>query len=410
MLTTVVVGRGLFGTATAKYLQRVRGQRVLAVGPTTFDSKHKVYSSHNDQGRVVRLLGFDDYWTDLNMEAAAGFRDLEAETGLAIVHRTGCVTTCEIPYEHSAYFKGDRVQQTASRAGLDVQVAKAGAADRLLREKGFGAPHPKTGVENACYEDGATGAGYLSVPNLKQAQELSFVSRGGMVNNHTVLSIARHQNRTWQVHLSDGSVVNAQNVVVCCGSFCNKLGLLPSGLRALPLHLKTETVLMAKLPGKVARELAVTMPSLLLEVDTGEYEGVYAVPPMQYQDSEWYLKIGCNSPEDRHFEVPAAGMQGDDDGRWSEISRWFEGGQADAGATQRQEQALKRVFLDLYPELAGSVSLFVPKRCIITRTPTARPILSELDCGLFVATGGNGYGAMASDAIGRRAAAMVAGA
>ena len=70
---------------------------------------------------------------------------------------------------------------------------------------------------------------------------------------------------------------------------------------------------------------------------------------------------------------------------------------------------MKRLFRRVYPGLYEDVSMFSPKRCIITRTPTSRPILSELDGGLFIATGGNGYGAMASDAIGRRAAAMVRG-
>ena len=423
MYSTIVVGRGLFGTAAAKHMQRVTGQRVLAVGPATFDSDHKVYSSHDDQGRVVRLLGFDDYWTDLNLEAAAGFRDLEAETGVTVVHRTGCVTTCEIPYEKSAYFKGDRVQRTAGRVGLPlhVQVAKTPtASNQLLREKGLRPnPDPKTGgrVVNACYEDGATGAGFLSIPDLKRAQELSFLSHGGTVSNHTALSLSRDDaNGAWRVHLSDGSVVSAPRVLVVCGSFCNKLlqqSKLP-GLQPLPLQLKTETVLLAKLPEGIARTAA-TKPSLLLEVDTGDYEGVYAVPPMRYPDGNWYLKIGCNSPEDRCFDsgVSGAGTGAkgpDGQSMWSEISRWFES--SDDTATQRQAETLERVFRDVYPELSENVSLFVPKRCIITRTPSGRPVLQELckcGSGLFVAAGGNGYGAMASDGIGRRAAAMVAG-
>ena len=158
-VTTVVVGRGLFGTATAKYLQRIRGERVLAVGPTKFDSNYGVYSSHNDQGRVVRLIGFDDYWTDLNVEAAFGFRQLELETGMTVVHRTGCVTACEIPYERSAYFQEDRVQRTASRVGLNIKVTTSQTpSEALLQETGFlgfGAPH----VENAAFEDGTGGAG-----------------------------------------------------------------------------------------------------------------------------------------------------------------------------------------------------------------------------------------------------------
>jgi sarcosine oxidase len=48
------------------------------------------------------------------------------------------------------------------------------------------------------------------------------------------------------------------------------------------------------------------------------------------------------------------------------------------------------------------------KACVISRTPTGNPYNGEVEPGLFVAHGCNGYSAMSSDAQGRQAAALVA--
>ena len=382
--------------AAAKYLQKIQPghHQVLLVGPTGFDSETSVFSSHSDQGRVVRLLGSDDFWTDLNMESAAGFQALEAETSSKIVHSTGCITACAAAHNASAYFGYSRVQDAASKFGLNLQLAESPtSAVTLARGHGY----QLQGARNACYE-GGQGAGYLSIPNLKSAQEHSFSVHGGVLNGGTVLKVSRTGEtgeNLIELTLADGSTVRAHNVLVCGGSFCNQL--LPAEL-ALPLHLKTETVVTAELPACVARELA-SLPSLLWEVDASEFEGVYLVPPMKYADGKWYLKIGCNSPKDMHFEQSSCDT-------WNQISRWFEAEDGNE-ATVEQERVLRSVLRDINPELYRKVVSFAPKRCIITRTPSGRPILEQLDENLFVATGGNGYGAMASDAIGRRAAEMV---
>ena len=133
-----------------------------------------------------------------------------------------------------------------------------------------------------------------------------------------------------------------------------------------------------------------------------------------YPDGTWCLKLGANSTLDRHFAV-------DDDSSshvaMTALAEWFAPLPAGTSQVQHEESALRKVLQDLFPHLR--VHKFRTKRCVITRTVDGRPLLARLggvahdhhqqQSGLFVATGGNGYGAMASDAVGRRAADMVLG-
>ena len=63
-MTTVVVGNGLFGAATARHLAE-RGHEVVVIGappvgpdvrnlPENDWPNHRVYSSHNDAARLTR--------------------------------------------------------------------------------------------------------------------------------------------------------------------------------------------------------------------------------------------------------------------------------------------------------------------------------------------------------------------
>ena len=62
----VVIGKGLIGTATAKYLAKSSGS-VLIIGPdepTDFSSA-TMFASHYDQARAQRIINFTPMWTQL---------------------------------------------------------------------------------------------------------------------------------------------------------------------------------------------------------------------------------------------------------------------------------------------------------------------------------------------------------
>ncbi|MBK8500885.1 MAG: FAD-binding oxidoreductase [Saprospiraceae bacterium] len=92
--------------------------------------------------------------------------------------------------------------------------------------------------------------------------------------------------------------------------------------------------------------------------------------------------MGCNLREDFHFNT------------LPEIQHWFKG-----GAHLRNRDRLLDIFKYLMPDI--KINNAITKPCIIARTPHKKPYIGQLDQGLFVAAGGNGYSAKCSDAIGK---------
>ena len=178
---------------------------------------------------------------------------------------------------------------------------------------------------------------------------------------------------------------------------------LLSASEKVPVTLKTETVLLAEVTQNTAEEMA-GLPSLLWEVDdkVSGFEGVYVVPPMRYNDGKIYIKLGCNlASYDQFFSHPGTDRATTE----KALQDWFR-----YGDTTGQSQVLQQVFRQLFP--TTEVVNFQAKRCVITRTPSERPVVRALrddtNTGLVVCTGGNGYGAMCSDAVGSEAADVVA--
>jgi sarcosine oxidase len=187
------------------------------------------------------------------------------------------------------------------------------------------------------------------------------------------------------VTTSDGNQYEGRQVLVATGSFANHLNVLP---QKLALRTKGETVLLVRTDNATTAALA-ALPSLLYEIDEDGIEGVYLLPPVLYPDGHTYLKIGCNFPEDPSFQT------------LEEIRDWFVSG--DSG---RFESRLIRALRTIMPRLP--ILEHTTKRCIVSYTPDRRPYIGETGTkGLFVAGGCNGYSAMASDAIGRVAAALM---
>ncbi|MGD5691024.1 FAD-dependent oxidoreductase, partial [Xanthomonas citri pv. citri] len=88
----VVVGAGLVGSAAARYLAAA-GASVAVIGPTEPEdpATAAVFASHYDQGRVQRLIGFDELWTRMSLESARAWPELERHTGLTIQDPVGCL-------------------------------------------------------------------------------------------------------------------------------------------------------------------------------------------------------------------------------------------------------------------------------------------------------------------------------
>lgn len=372
--STIVIGKGLVGAAAAKYLAATQpGVAVIGPDEPTDYATATVFASHYDQARVLRRIGRDAISTRLNADAAREYPAIQAETGIDFHGPVGSLYV--IPDGTGEYL--DSAPALSAQFGVPFTAYASGRA--LMDD--FGAlrfPASAQGV----FEPAP--AGFINPRALIQAQLALFQRRGGTALRETVVAVS-HADGLFQVRTREGHRYAAPRVLVAAGSFINLCGLIP---RPLSLVSKSEVVLLARVSAGQAATLA-GLPSLRYNIDDGETEGIYLIQPVRYPDGAWYLKMGCNMPEDVFFE------------RLADAQAWFQTGDSD-----RFIPRLARALRALLPELV--VEAYLTKRCVISRSAHGRPYIGETDrAGLFVAGGCNGNSAMSSDAIGSVAAHLM---
>ncbi|MGY0036319.1 FAD-dependent oxidoreductase [Pedobacter sp. NJ-S-72] len=220
-------------------------------------------------------------------------------------------------------------------------------------------------------------AGLINPRLLLKAQLSIFEKNKGVNFSDTVLDITHH-NRGYSVKSNEGNTYHAPKILLAAGSFVNFFNL---SAQKLDLKLKNEIILLARLNLEQAKELA-QLPSLLYEIDNGTTEGIYLIKPVQYPDGNYYIKMGCNMPEDIYFD------------NIKQVQHWFRKGNSDQFINRLKQELLK-----ILPKIEPIA--YLTKRCIINRSVHGRPYIGETNQpGLYVASGCNGYSAMCSDAIG----------
>ena len=148
------------------------------------------------------------------------------------------------------------------------------------------------------------------------------------------------------------------------------------------LQTKNEVVILVKIDASQLNEYD-NMPSLLYEKNEEGVDGIYVLKPVQYPDGNYYLKLGCNMPNDCYYDT------------LEQIQSWFK----EADTKPFESYLLKEIQL-LFPSLV--IHEYELKKCIISRTTHGRPIIGETSLkGLYLSGGCNGYSAMCSDALGK---------
>eukprot|EP00808_Paulinella_micropora_P031154 g78711.t1 len=91
----VVVGGGMWGAACAKYLAQTMGKGVCVVeageAPLTLspNSELRVFSSHNDQARITRIIDRDPFWAQAAATSQREYEAIEAESGVKFHYPVG---------------------------------------------------------------------------------------------------------------------------------------------------------------------------------------------------------------------------------------------------------------------------------------------------------------------------------
>jgi len=370
----LVIGKGLIGSAAARYLG-ITGKNVVLIGPDEPDdwNAHSgAFSSHYDQSRIIRIHDPDPVWGVLALRSIAQYQTLENESGIPFY-----IATCGLRVGR------DSTHWTGSRPKTDAAYAHVVSEFEAHDEQGLRNTFPYLR-----FPDGFSGfterksAGYINPRALLRAQVRLAEIAGVDIVSAQVDTVEKKTGGI-EIKTTDDQIYMARRVLIAAGAYSNTLLT-----RQLDLIPKKRTVVLAKLTVEEVARLR-EMPTIIYQRPFDpSLTSVYILPPVQYPDGNFYIKIGGdNEPANEAHTADA-------------LQAWFRSGGSVADAA-----ALKTALLSVIPRL--SATSFHQRPCVVTYTSTKRPFIDQVDDGLYVATGGCGSAAKSSNEIGRLAAELV---
>ncbi|HEY7627244.1 MAG TPA: FAD-dependent oxidoreductase [Ilumatobacteraceae bacterium] len=363
-----VVGLGLVGAAALRHLSSA-GLRCLGVGPAEpidWSSHGGVFASHYDSGRITRRLDKQREWAVLASRSIDAYAGVEAASGVTFHHPVG-VLMAEVDPDRLAATVG-----VGQALGVDFEVI---------------APGGSWGDDRVALPSGATvlreqpPGGFIDPRRMLAAQLTVARSQRADLVLEQVAGVERRAGGGWSVLGTDGSVFEAEQVVIAAGPHADELSGVPRRPR---LDVLAETVVLARTSR--AEQLRLDrLPSII--VDDPDHDHLYAVPPTIYPDGLAYIKLGATTRPERVLAP-------------RQRTEWMAG-----EAHAAHLDWLRGLLLRLLPGLQAE--LWLTKPCLIPETPTKLPYLEIVEQGCVMAVGGNGYAAKSADAIGAVAARLV---
>ncbi len=307
--------------------------------PPNLKTHTGVFGSHYDSGRIVRILEPIPYFAQIAQAAIARFRPLEEQTGITFYHEVGYLVVSD-----QANYLRDMI---TSAARFYPQVEHIAAVDLPRRFPSFQFPAAVT----ALYQ--ATEGGYLNPRQHIAAQNKALKMDGGMVIDQTVTGISGIGTAV-QVKTSEGAY-SAAKVVLASGAFANVGGIIP---RPINFSVVPHTIVLGEISAVQLPSLA-GMPSLSLRLGGDPLKYVYFMPPIQYPDGQFYVKIGHSigelMPPDRNALIS-----------------WFQG-----DGDQQRVDWLTETLRRLLPDVA--FASFHSHPCVTTHSPTGKQYIDQFD-------------------------------
>ncbi len=355
-----VVGLGLVGSGALRHAAALGS--VVGIGPaepSDWANHDGAFASHYDSGRVTRRLDARREWAILASRSIDNYSLIEQQSGISFHAPVGM-----------AYVRNDV-------DGIEQQRAVAAELGIAMKESPAPAPYSFSGDWTCLLEQAP--AGHIDPRKMLEAQHLVAKSDGAELIRSEVRTVTR-EGSGFRLRADNGRDLTADRVIIATGSYGNELTTKPPAV-----SIRSEAVMLCEVDSKVAA--ALEMPSLIWLIDHPELVDVYVVPPVQYPDGRWYLKIGG--------EWSPGPLLNDEASRRS----WM----CDADADDRM--GLMR---DVVDELLPDVPFlsFSMKPCVITDTTTGLPFIGIVDDGRVIARGGNGHAAKSADAIGALAVGL----
>ncbi len=376
----LVIGNGMIGSAASRYLSASGEHRVGVLGsgePTDYARHEGVFASHYDQGRITRQLSPDLYWGALGAASIEQYGLIERESGIQFWFPVGGLTVTRERAETR------KQGQIAWERGIRTRMLDGSSLARFQPAYAFPDDY------HAIYEPAP--AGYINPRDLIRAQSVIAQRQGAVFVEGVATSVTRETNLPvasggagYVVRLLGGESISAEKILLTTGAFTNCYDLLP---QPLPLRIKNEFTILGEVSAETARQLR-DLPFINYAIEHPDISDIYQLPPILYPNGRYYVKMGANTRADRTLTTLA------------EMRDWMSGG--DTSAMEPVMRAAVQTVMPTTEFLSWEM-----KRCLVTYTPTRRPIIDQVAAGLFVAVGGNGLGAHSSDAIGKIAASNI---
>ncbi|MEM7799597.1 MAG: FAD-binding oxidoreductase [Chloroflexota bacterium] len=378
----IVIGNGLVGSAAGRYLSEW-SKSVAVIGPeepANHQTHDGVYSSHYDQGRLVRLASPDPIWHPISNQAVTKYPSIEAESGVPFHKPTGRIYAKKVSDAEREEIQA-WMTKARSKYGIVYEYVDAHSA-------AWQAKYPELAFPDE-YEIliEPNPAGVINPREMKLAQNVITQKQGGSVISDQVTAVHSSADSV-EVITKSGQSHTAEKVLVACGSFTNFNNLLPA---PIPLRYKTETMLWADVSAETAERLK-HLPGMGYDIEDEHIDDIYLAPPLLYPDGTYKIKMGCNTMGE---SWPTT---------LEEIQFWFQSGNSDA-----DKEPMERALRSMFPGV--DFLKMTTHRCIVTYTPSGYPTIDQVPSDpygrLYVATGGNGTGAQGSDTLGNLAAGLM---
>lgn len=223
----IVIGAGAIGTAAAYRLAAASGDGSRILVLERFELAHP-WGSSEDHSRIIRHSYHSPIYTKLTPAAYRAWAEIEAKTGLALVHRIGGLDLAGTGTPGATELDLNR----AAMAAADIPYEDLDAADIRRRWPQW---HINDDVAGIYQADG----GILDIRHANAAHVALARDLGVQFSPRTpVREISATSERVTVV--TDGETFTADAVALCVGSWLSEL--LPGLGVSLPITLSQEQV------------------------------------------------------------------------------------------------------------------------------------------------------------------------
>lgn len=369
-----VVGLGLIGSGAIRHAALSFEGPVIGIGPgepTDWAAHTGPFASHYDSGRITRRLDAKREWAILASRAIEQYPVIEESSGISFHRPAGLL-----------FVRNDETgianqQAVASELNIPITVEPSEQRRASLPQLHF--PGGYTTLREPAP------AGHIDPRKMTVAQ-LAAARLAGATVTHDVVTSIEPVDGAFQLVLSEGDEpIVADRVLVTAGAYGNSL------LNDVQLAAAVRPEAIVKGEVSEATATSLDIPSFIYLLDNEYFDDVYVVPPTQYPDGRWYVKIGGS----RSGAVAINDTE--------QMAVWMQGSDPNNHADD-QIEPMREVLTAVLPDV--DFLSWSAKPCLITDTASDLPFVDVIAPGLTVAFGGNGHAAKSSDALGALAATL----